>query len=333
MDSAPAQFRALLITESDGKTSCSLRDLSRAELPVGDVLIAVAYSSLNYKDALGVTGRGRVIRRFPMVPGIDLAGRVLESNVPEHRAGDSVVLTGGGAGELFWGGYAQLARVPATYLVHLPRPFTLEQSMGIGTAGFTAMQCVLALEEHGVAPGGKPVVVTGASGGVGSIAVAILKQLGYGVIASTGKPQLHDYLRSLGASEFLERDVLSKASGKPLDSERWAGAVDTVGGQTLASLLRGTAYGGSVAACGLAGGTDLPATVLPFILRGVNLLGINSVDCPPQRREVVWQRLARDLRPEKLAQIATNTVGLEDVPEAAERLLAGQTQGRTIVKL
>ena len=271
-------FKAVFAQQIEGKPKISIEQLDRASLPPGDVLVRVRYSDLNYKDGLAVTGRPGVIRKYPMIPGIDLAGVVEESSSPDWKPGDEVVVTGCGLSEIAWGGYAELARVDANCVIRLPEGLTLKQSMAIGTAGFTAMQCVVALERHGLVTGSNnEVLVTGAAGGVGSIAVAILAKLGYRVVASTGRAELGDYLRSLGASEIVDRAVLNTSSKRPMESERWAGAVDTVGGDTLASIVRALVANGSVAACGVAGGAALNTTVYPFILRGVSLLGINSV--------------------------------------------------------
>ncbi len=326
-------FKALVLDQQDGGVQATITELLPDQLPAGDVTVAVAYSSLNYKDGLAVTGQGKIVRAYPMVPGIDLAGTVTESASPDYKPGDAVVLTGWGVGERHWGGYAGLARVKSAWLVPLPAGLSLEQAMGLGTAGFTAMLAVMALEEHGPRPdmaGERPIVVTGAGGGVGSVAVALLARLGYTVAASTGRAELHDYLRELGATEIVERAALAAPSSRPLESERWAGGIDTVGDATLASLLRSTAYGGSVAACGLAGGSDLPTTVIPFLLRAVNLLGIDSVMCPPERRRAAWARLARDLPTDALTRI-TQVAPLADVPRLAGEILKGQVRGRVVV--
>ena len=324
------RFRALVLDQEDGATRAVLKDVPRDALPDGDVTVAVTYSSLNYKDGLAVTGQGRIVRSYPMVPGIDLAGTVVASESPDYKPGDEVVLTGWGIGERHWGGYAEMARVKSAWLVPLPRGLTALQAMALGTAGFTAMLCVMALEDHGVGPSGRPVIVTGAAGGVGSVAVALLAQRGYTVAASTGRSELHDYLKGLGASEIVERAALAAPSTRPLESERWGGGVDTVGSTTLAAVLRATAYGGSVAACGLAGGNDLPTTVLPFILRAVNLLGIDSALCPPDRRRTAWERLARDVPSETLDRIA-QVAPLADVPRLAGEILQGRVRGRVII--
>lgn len=327
---APTTFKALLLNQQDGRTVAALTQLTDADLPAEDVLVAVDYSSLNYKDGLAITGKGKIVRRFPLVPGIDLAGTVLESAAPDWRPGDRVVLTGWSVGEQYWGGYAQQARVKAQWLTPLPEGLDSRQAMAIGTAGFTAMLCVLALEEGGLKPdAAKPVLVTGASGGVGSVAVALLARLGYRVSAVTGRPENHDYLRELGAVEWVGRDEMS-APCRPLEAQRWAGVVDTVGGRVLARALAETDYGGAVAASGLAGGADLPTTVMPFILRGVKLLGVESVMYPRAARRLAWARLARDL-PAALLERMTQVVPLADTPRLAEAILAGQVRGRVVV--
>jgi acrylyl-CoA reductase (NADPH) len=329
-------FKALLATQADGKFAAHIEPLSQDALPSGEVLVRVRYSSLNYKDGLAVTGRPGVIRKFPMIPGIDFAGTVEESAVAEFRAGDSVVLTGAGAGETAWGGYAELARWNAEHLIQLPEGISLKQSMAIGTAGFTAMQSVIALEKHGAHGiaklGDREILVTGAAGGVGSIAVAILTQLGYRVAASTGRPELGDYLRSLGAAEIVARESLTVASSRGLEKERWGGAVDSVGGATLAGILPWMASNSSVASCGLAGGAPFSSTVLPFILRGVNLLGINSVRVTREERREVWDRLARDLPPDRLDAM-TEVAPLERVFELGEKIVAGKIRGRVVIEV
>ena len=323
-------FKALLATQTDGKFAASIQEIDRSALPPGEVLIRVAYSSLNYKDGLAVTGRPGVIRKFPMVPGVDLAGTVEESSSPAFHAGDPVVVTGCGTSEVYWGGYAQYARLDAQFIVPLPHGMTLAQSMGVGTAGFTAMQSVMALEDNGLKPGEKPVLVTGAAGGVGSVAVAILSKLGYKVAASTGRPQLADYLRSLGATEIVERASLTGAPKRPLDTPRWSAAIDSVGGETLANVLTAIDIHGSVASCGLAGGSPLSTTVFPFILRGVNLLGIDSVRVSNQRRRQIWSRIASDL-PLDLLDKAMVIAPLDKVVALGEQILAGKTRGRVVV--
>jgi len=322
-------FKALVVESGDPYTT-RIRQATPEELPQGDVLVRVAYSSLNYKDGLAITGAGKVIRNFPMVPGIDLAGTVVESASPEYKPGDPVILTGWGVGERHWGGLAELARVRAEWLVPLPEGLTLQQAMGIGTAGFTAMLCMMALEAHALDKS-KEVLVTGAAGGVGSMAVALLARLGYRVVAATGRTSEEAYLRLLGASEILDRAVLA-APSKPLECERFGGAVDTVGGAVLAGVLPRMAYGSSVAACGNAGGVKLETTVFPFILRGVNLLGVDSVMCPREKRLLAWQRLAHDL-PKPLLEEAMQVVDLEEIPALAQAILRGQVRGRVVVKL
>lgn len=326
----PTTFNALVLSQRDGQTVAELTRLTDADLPAEQVLVAVDYSSLNYKDGLAVTGKGKIVRRFPLVPGIDLAGTVLESASPAYRPGDRVVLTGWGVGESHWGGYAQRARVRADWLTPLPDRLDSRQAMAIGTAGFTAMLCVLALEQAGVRPDAtKPVLVTGASGGVGSVAVALLAHLGYRVAAATGRPESEPYLRELGAAEIVGRDTMDQPC-RPLEAQRWSGAVDAVGGRVLARALAETDYGGAVAACGLAGGLDLPTTVMPFILRGVKLLGVDSVMCPPEPRRMAWARLARDL-PAVVLERMSRVVPLAEVPGLAEAILAGQVRGRVVV--
>ena len=327
-----ATFKALVLEEAEGKTVAAISTLDREALPAGEVTVRVAYSTLNYKDALAITGRGKIVRAFPMVPGIDFAGTVEESASPDFKPGDQVLLTGWGVGERHWGGLAEYARVKASWLTHLPAGLTPEQAMGFGTAGLTAALCVIALEDAGIAPSEREVVVTGAAGGVGSIAVALLAQVGFNVTASTGRPAEEDYLRQLGARQIIDRATLTTPSKRPLESERWAGGIDTVGSETLASVLRATAYTGAVAACGLAGGTDLPTTVLPFILRGVRLLGVDSVMAPAARRDAAWARLARDFPIAMLSQV-TRTVALAEVPALAATLLDGAVRGRLVVAL
>lgn len=324
-------FKALVLTQEDGKTVSTLRQLRDADLPEGDVLLAVEYSSLNYKDGLAVTGKGKIVRQWPLVPGIDLAGHVLESASPDYSAGDKVVLTGWGVGEKYWGGYSQHQRVQSKWLVPLPAGLDTRQAMAIGTAGFTAMLCVMTLEEAGVTPDRGPVVVTGATGGVGSIAVAILHKLGYQVAAVSGKPDAEGFLRDLGAGEILTRDEMSQPP-RPLEGQRWAGAVDTVGSTMLARVIAEMNYSGCVAACGLAGGFDLPTTVMPFILRNVSLRGVDSVSCPVERRKQAWQRLVSDLPARALGEIG-QVASLEQLPELAEKITTGAIRGRVIVDL
>ena len=323
-------FKALLLTKTDdAPLSAAVTDLDEDRLPAGDVLVQVAYSTLNYKDALAITGKAPVVRSYPMVPGIDLAGMVVESSDQRYRPGDPVLLNGWGVGESHWGGLAQRARVKADWLLPLPGGMTPSQAMAIGTAGYTAMLCVMALQQHGVTPERGPVLVTGGNGGVGSIAIALLSRLGFTVHASTGRLHEAEHLKALGATELIDRATLN-APGKPLQKERWAAAVDSVGSHTLVNVCASIQYGGVVAACGLAQGMDFPATVAPFILRGVTLAGVDSVMAPYVRRAKAWERLARELPPEVLAA-NTETIGLADAPAVAARLLAGQVRGRVVV--
>ena len=327
-----AGFQALVLHEADGKVAPRIETLDEAQLPEGEVTVAVEYSTLNYKDGMVLSGIGRLVRTYPHVPGIDFAGTVTQSADGRFKPGDKVVLTGWRVGEMHWGGYAERARVKADWLVPLPGGLTTRQAMAVGTAGFTAMLAVIALERHGLKPGAGEVLVTGASGGVGSTAVALLAKLGHQVVASTGRLAEGDYLKSLGAGELIDRATLSEKPARPLDRERWAGAVDAVGGNTLATVLTQLKYMGSVASCGLAGGSDLPATVIPFLLRGVNLLGIDSVMCPMGPRLEAWQRLARDLPLDKLESIIEE-VPLAGLPALASKILAGGIRGRTVVKV
>ena len=322
-------FNAFLLTKTDDGQSLDWTELDESELMEGDVTVEVSHSSVNFKDGLAVTGSSPVVRRWPMIPGIDFAGRVRDSSHPEFSAGDLVVLNGWGVGESHLGGYAELARVSGDWLVPLPAGLTPSQAMAIGTAGYTAMLCVIALERHDVTPGGGPVLVTGSAGGVGSVAVALLAGLGYEVIASTGRPEEADYLKGLGASEILDRAELSEP-GRALGKERWAGAVDSVGSHTLANVLSMTRYGGTVAACGLAQGMDLPGSVAPFILRNVTLAGVDSVMTPKPRRVEAWDRLARELDPAILESL-TVIRPLADVPELAPAILAGKVRGRVVL--
>jgi acrylyl-CoA reductase (NADPH) len=325
-----ATFRALVLHEEGGKVVPRIEAVDEAALPSGEVTVAVEYSTLNYKDGMILQGIGRLVRTYPHVPGVDFAGTVERSESPEFAPGDAVILTGWRIGETQWGGYAEKARVKASHLVRRPEGLTACQAMAIGTAGLTAMLAVMALERHALRPGSGDVLVTGAAGGVGSIAVSLLSRLGYRVVASTGRPELRDYLSELGAADLIDRSTLAVRPGRPLDSERWAGAVDAVGGTTLATILTQLNYRASVAACGLAGGSDLPATVIPFLLRGVNLLGIDSVMCPRDERTEAWQQLARDLPLDRLERI-TQTVPLSALPELAPKILKGEVRGRTVV--
>ncbi|MBK6869417.1 MAG: oxidoreductase [Burkholderiales bacterium] len=323
-------FKGLLLTKSDdGALHCALTDIDESRLPPGEVLVQVSHSTLNYKDGLAITGKAPVVRSYPMVPGIDFAGTVLESSDARYRAGDAVILNGWGVGETHWGGLAQKARVKADWLVPLPAGMAPSQAMGIGTAGYTAMLCVMALQQHGITSEQGPVLVTGANGGVGSTAIALLARAGFTVHASTGRLDETEHLKALGASEVIDRATLN-APGKPLQKERWAGAVDALGSHTLANVCASVKYGGVVAACGLAQGMDFPATVAPFILRGVTLAGIDSVMAPHARRTKAWERLARELPPETLAA-NTDTIALAEAPAMAAKLLAGQVRGRVVV--
>ena len=323
-------FKGLLLTRAeDGQTQAAITEIDEAQLPPGDVVVQISHSTLNYKDGLAITGKAPVVRSFPMVPGIDFAGVVQSSTDERYREGDAVLLNGWGVGETHWGGLAQRARVKADWLVSIPGGFTAAQAMSLGTAGYTAMLCVMALQREGIEPSAGPVLVTGANGGVGTIAISLLAQLGFEVHASTGRLEEAAYLQSLGAREVIDRHTLS-AAGKPLQKERWAGAVDTVGSHTLANVCASLKYGGVVAACGLAQGMDFPASVAPFILRGVTLSGVDSVMAPMSRRVQAWERLAREISPDLLA-FNTETIGLGDTVATAQRLLAGQVRGRVVV--
>ncbi|WP_315706858.1 MULTISPECIES: MDR family oxidoreductase [unclassified Bradyrhizobium] len=326
-----AMFKAIRIDKADKGTTAALTQFDEAELMDGDVTVRVEWSTLNYKDGLALTGKAPVVRRFPMIAGIDFAGTVEQSSHPQWKPGDRVICTGWGMGETHLGAYAEKARVKGDWLVALPDGLSAREAMAIGTAGFTAMLAVIALEKHDLTPDRGPVVVTGAAGGVGSVAIAVLAKLGYHVIASTGRSAEADYLKSLGAAEVIDRNELS-APAKPLGKERWAGGIDSVGSNTLANLLSMTKYGGVIAACGLAAGMDLPTSVAPFILRGVSLVGIDSVMCPQLARQAAWKRLASDLDRRKLAEI-THEIGFDQVIEAGARILAGQIRGRLVVKI
>ncbi len=325
------RFKAILITKDGDVQSVRKVELGLADLMEGDVTVRVTHSTVNYKDGLALTGRSPVVRRFPMIPGIDLAGTVESSTNGAFAPGDPVLVNGWGLSETHFGGYAERARLKSDWLIPIPKAFTAAQVMAIGTAGYTAMLCILALEDCGVGPSKGPVLVTGAAGGVGSVAVAVLARLGYQVIASTGRPAEEPYLKMLGANEVIARSELDQ-NPKPLGKERWAAVVDSVGSKTLANAIAATRYGGAVAACGLAGGLDLPTSVAPFILRGVSLLGIESVYMAAPRRRQAWERLARDLDVGKLAAM-TRTIGLDDVQGAAEEILAGRVRGRLVVEV
>jgi len=322
-------FNAILVERDPPPYRASLKKLDESQLPAGDVTVRVAYSTLNYKDALAVTGKGPVVRQFPMVPGIDFAGTVEHSSNSSYKSGDKVVLNGWGVGETHWGGLAQLARVKADWLIPLPGALTARQAMAVGTAGYTAMLSVMALERHGITPGDGEILVTGAAGGVGSVAVALLSKLGFRVVAMTGRPAEADFLKQLGAAEILDRAAYAGA-GKPLAKERWAAAIDVVGSHTLANVCASLRYGGVVAACGLAGGMDFPGTVAPFILRGITLVGTDSVMRPRPDRVEAWRRLSRDLEVNKLELLAQE-ISLAEALERAGLVLEGQVRGRIIV--
>ncbi|MBY5929975.1 oxidoreductase [Halomonas sp. DP8Y7-3] len=322
-------FKAIVIRKEDDHQQVAIESIHEQDLPEGDVTVAVDYSTLNYKDGLAITGKGPVVRSFPMVPGIDLAGTVTSSSHGEFAVGDQVVLNGWGVGETHWGGLAEKARLNGDWLIPLPTAFSTKSAMAIGTAGYTAMLSVMALERHGVTPDQGEVLVTGASGGVGSFAVSLLAKLGYQVVAATGKVNEAEYLKSLGARTIIDRQELTQP-GKPLQKERWAGAIDSVGSHTLSNVVASTRYGGTVTCCGLAQGMDLPGTVMPFILRGVTLAGIDSVMQPKEIRMAAWQRLAELLSNESLEQIATE-IPLSQAVDAAERLIDGQIKGRVVV--
>ncbi len=326
-----ATFKAIRIDKAEKGTTVALTQFDEAELMEGDVTVRVEWSTLNYKDGLAVTGKAPVVRRFPMIAGIDFAGTVEASSHPQWKAGDKVICDGWGLGETHLGAYAEKARVKGDWLVRLPEGMSSREAMAIGTAGYTAMLSVLALEKYGLTPSDGPIVVTGAAGGVGSVATAILSKLGYRVVASTGRMAEADYLKDLGAAEVIDRAELS-GPAKALAKERWAGGIDSVGSTTLANVLSMTKYGGAVAACGLAAGMDLPTSVAPFILRGVCLLGIDSVMCPIERRKIAWSRLASDLDRGKLTEI-TQEIGLDEVVGAGAKILAGQVRGRIVVKI
>jgi acrylyl-CoA reductase (NADPH) len=326
-----ATFKAIVIDKTEAGQTVRLADFDEKDLMPGDVSVGVEYSTVNYKDGLALTGKSPVVRRFPMIAGIDFAGTVESSSQAGWKSGDQVILNGWGLGESHLGGFAQKARVKGDWLVRLPETMSAREAMAIGTAGYTAMLAVMALERAGIVPARGPVIVTGAAGGVGSVAVAILAKLGYTIIASTGRPAEAAYLKGLGAAEVIERKELT-GPPRALGKERWAGGIDAVGSTTLANVLSMTRYGGAVAACGLAGGMDLPTTVAPFILRGVSLIGIDSVMCPLALRQEAWRRLETDLDRAKIA-VMTSEVGLADVIDAGARIVAGQVRGRIVVKI
>lgn len=325
-------FQALVLEQADKKTTARVQEINESQLPEGNVLIDVDYSSLNYKDGLAITGQLNIVRQFPMVPGIDLVGRVNTSSDSRYEPGQNVIMTGWGVGENHWGGMAQKARLDADWLVPLPQDLTPKKAMMIGTAGFTAMLCVQALQDAGITPDKGEILVTGASGGVGSVSITLLAKLGYQVVALTGRAKENEqWLKSLGATRVIERGEFEGAS-RPLEKQIWAGAVDTVGSKILAKVLAQMNYDGAVAACGLAGGFDLPTTVMPFILRGVKLLGIDSVYTPFERRQNAWQRISK-LLPEEYYNNACREISLEEVPEAAQAIMQGQISGRVVIKL
>ena len=324
------RFRALVLEETDDGVAAAIGELDEGDLPDGDVTVAVRYSDLNYKDGMILKGIGRLVRNYPHIPGIDLAGTVTASSAPDIAVGDEVLVTGYRLGEVRWGGFAERARVPADWVVKIPDGLDACRAMALGTAGFTAMIAVMALEDAGLSPGTGEVLVTGANGGVGSVAVILLAALGYEVAASTGRMETADDLKALGAATVIDRAELAAEPQRPLASERWAGAIDAVGGTTLASILTGLKYGASVAACGLAGGNALNTTVIPFLLRGVNLLGIDSVMYPRDRRVEAWRRLAAELPMDRIDAVS-QTVALDALPALADRILKGQTRGRVVV--
>jgi acrylyl-CoA reductase (NADPH) len=326
-------FRAFVVNKTGEGFSAGFKELTQADLPPGEVLIKVAYSSVNYKDGLASIPEGRIVRSYPFVPGVDLAGIVAESNDSRFKTGDEVIATSYELGVSHYGGYSEYARVKADWVVPLPDGLTLKEAMALGTAGFTAALAIHQLEKNGLKPQNGPVLVTGATGGVGSVGISILSNLGYTVVASTGKTSEHDYLRELGASEIISREETSAESNRPLEKERWAGSLDSVGGSTLAYLLRTTKYSGSIAAFGNTGGPNLNTTVFPFILRAINLLGIESVNCPMELRDQLWHRLASNYKPRHLLDMIGHEVPFEELPQALATILKGGTRGRTIIKV
>src|SRR2546427_2430919 len=326
-------FKAFVVNKKEEGFTATFRDLTQADLPPGEVLVKVAYSSVNYKDGLASIPEGRIVRSYPFVPGVELSGVVVESSDARFKPGDEVLATSYELGVSHYGGYSEYARVKADWVVPLPAGLTLKEAMALGTAGFTAALAIHQLEKNGLKPQNGPVLVTGATGGVGSIGINILSTLGYTVAASTGKTSEHDYLKELGASEILSREETSAESNRPLEKERWAGSLDSVGGSTLAYLIRTTKYGGSIAAFGNTGGPNFSTTVFPFILRGINLLGIESVNCPMELRRELWQHLASDYKPRHLLDTIAHEVSLEDLPQALATILKGGSRGRTIIKV
>lgn len=325
-------FKALMLREADGKVTAAIETVAEDQLPEGDVTVRVSHSTLNYKDGMILNGIGRLVRQYPHIPGVDFVGEVTQSSHANFKAGDKVILTGWRVGEARWGGYAELARVKGDWLVKLPEGMTPRRAMAIGTAGFTAMMAVMALQAHDLTPASGPILVTGAAGGLGSVATAILAKLGYSVTCSTGRVDTHAYLKDLGAAEIIDRSTIATPSGKPLDGERWAGAIDAVGGSTLAAVLPQIKYRGSVASCGLAGGNKLETTVIPFLLRGVNILGIDSVQCPMKLRQEAWTRLTRDLPMDRLDS-TIEAAKLEDLPRLGKAILDGKVRGRVVVEI
>ena len=329
----PSTFKAFVVNKTNDNFTANIQELVRTDLPAGEVLVRVAYSSVNYKDGLASIPDGKIVRTYPFVPGIDLSGTVVESSDPNYKAGDEIIATSYGLGVSHYGGFSEYARIKAAWVVPLPQGLSLKEAMALGTAGFTAALSVHQLQKNGLTPANGPVLITGATGGVGSIAISILKKLCYTLAASTGKAEEHTYLNSLGVDEILSRDETSAESTRPMEKERWAAAIDAVGGSTLAYLLRSTKYGGSVAACGNTGGVSVNTTVFPFILRGVNLLGIDSVNCPMELRRTLWQQLATEYKPAHLVGSISKEVTLEELPSVLSTILQGGIRGRTIVRV
>ena len=328
-----ATFKAFVVDKKEADFTAAFKDITQSDLPQGEVLVKVAYSSVNYKDGLASIPEGKIVRTYPFVPGIDLAGVVVESSEASFKPGDEVIVTSYALGVSHYGGFSEYARVKAEWVVPLPSGLTLKEAMALGTAGFTAALSVHKLEHNGLTPQHGPVLVTGATGGLGSVAISILKNLGYTVAASTGQQSEHDYLKALGADDILPREETSAESNRPLEKDRWAGCVDAVGGATLAYLLRTTSYGGSIASCGNTGGANVNTTVFPFILRGVNLLGIDSVNCPMALRRTIWEHLASDYKPKHLLDLVGHEAPFEELPQALATILKGGVRGRTIIKI
>ena len=326
-------FKAFIVNKTNDNFTAGLQDLSQDDLPAGEVLVRVAYSSVNYKDGLASTPDGRIVRTYPFVPGIDMSGTVVESSDSRFKAGDEIIATSYEIGVSHYGGYSEFARLKADWIVPLPQGLTLKEAMALGTAGFTAALSIHQLQKNGLDPKNGPVLITGATGGVGSIAISIHTKLGYPVTASTGKTEEHDYLKSLGVTDIIGRDETSAESTRPMEKERWAASIDAVGGSTLAYLLRTTKYGGSIASCGNTGGPNVPTTVFPFILRAVNLLGIDSVNCPMELRRQLWQHLATDYKPDALLDSIGKEASLEELPSVLSTILKGGIRGRTIVRI